>query len=120
MGMVAAPVSLWISAAATPADVDTLDVDVDFHDWEAQGPLDRISDGVREVVSNFRDPGAVFDDDVKRDGDSIVTHLDLDATVQFVAVQALGQSVSQAAGSHCHDAVAARRRMTGNGGHDMA
>src|ERR1700732_1085081 len=97
MGIVAAPVRLGISAAATPADVDTLDVDVDFHDREAQGPLDRISDGIREIVRNLRNPGAVFDDDVQRDGDPILAYLDLDAPVQFVAVQALGQTVPQAA-----------------------
>src|ERR1700716_2740088 len=84
MGMVAAPVRLGISAAATPADVDTLDVDVDFHDRESEGPLDRVTDRVREIVGNLRDPRAVLDDDVKRDGDPILAHLDLDAPMQFV------------------------------------
>jgi hypothetical protein len=53
MGMVAAPVRLGISAAATPADVDPLDVDVDFHNRESEGALHRIPDGVREIVGNL-------------------------------------------------------------------
>src|SRR3979411_896157 len=64
MGMVAAPVRPGMSAAATPADVDTLDVDVDFHDRESEGALDRIADGGREVVGKLREHGAVLLDDV--------------------------------------------------------
>src|SRR6202011_3138980 len=119
MGMVAAPVRLGISAAATPADMDTLDVDVDFHDRESEGALDRIPDGVPEVVGHLRDPRAVLHDDVQRNAEPTLTHLDLDAPMQFVAVQALGQAISQAAGSHGDNAVAARRRMPGNGGDPM-
>src|SRR5881227_1381949 len=73
IGMVAAPVRLGISAAATPADVDPLDVD--FHDRETEGTLDRIADGVREVIRDLRDPGAVLDDDVERNGHPILAHL---------------------------------------------
>src|SRR5439155_15042240 len=107
MGMVAAPVRLGISAAATPADVDPLDVDVDFHDRETEGTLDRIADRVREVVRDLRDPGAVLDDDVERNGHPILAHLDLDAALDFVAMQTLRQSLSQAAVSHGDHAYAA-------------
>src|SRR6202171_1821683 len=46
MGMVAAPVRLWISAAAAPTDVDPLNVDVDFHHREPQGDLDGVDGAV--------------------------------------------------------------------------
>jgi hypothetical protein len=81
MGMVAAPVRLAISAAAAPADVDSLDVDVDFHDRKAKGALYRIPDCVRKVVGHLRDPGTILDDDVKGDGDPILADLNLDAPV---------------------------------------
>src|SRR5205807_3688459 len=97
MGMVAAPVRLGISAAATPADVDPLDVDVDFHDRESEGPLDRIPDRVREVVGHLRDPGAVLDNDIEGDGDPVLAHFHFDAPMQLVAMQPLGQAVAQAA-----------------------
>jgi hypothetical protein len=120
MGMVAAPVRLGISAAAAPADVDSLDVDVDFHDRKAKGSLHRIADRVRKVVGHLRDSGTVLDDDVKGDGDPVLADLDLDTPVQFVAVQPFGQTVSQTAGGHGDNAVTARRRMPSNGGDDMA
>jgi len=94
MGMVAAPVRLGMSAAATPTDVDTLDVDVDFHDREAERPLHRIADRVREIVGDLRDPGAVLDDDVEGDRDPVVADFDLDATMEFVAVQALREAIA--------------------------
>src|SRR2546429_9059986 len=94
MGMVAAPVRLGMSAAAAPADVDTLDVDVDFHDREAEGPLDRIPHRVREIVGDLGHPRAVLDDDVERDGDPILADFHLDAPMQLVAVQPFGQAVA--------------------------
>src|SRR5256885_7818933 len=108
MGMVAVPVRLGISAAATPADVDPLDVDVDFHDRETDGTLDRIADRIREVVRDLRDPCAVLDDDVERDGHPILAHFDLDAPMQFVAMQALRPTVAQATGPHADHAPTAR------------
>src|SRR5438067_12032949 len=77
MGMVAAPVRLGISAAATPADVDPLDVDVDFHDRETEATLDRIADRIREVVRDLRDPCAGLDGDVERDGHPLLADSDL-------------------------------------------
>src|SRR2546422_4570649 len=55
MGMVGAPVRVLVSAAAaaTAADVDALDVDVDLDYGQTQSALDRIADGVREVVGDF-------------------------------------------------------------------
>jgi hypothetical protein len=94
MGMIAAPVRLGMSAAAAPADVDTLDVDVDLDDWKAEGSLDRITDRGREIVGDLRDPGAVLDDDEERDGDPVLADVDLDAPMEFVAVQSLGQAVA--------------------------
>src|SRR5256885_1558385 len=82
MGMVAVPVRLGISAAATPADVDPLDVDVDFHDGETEGTLDRIPNRVREVVGDLRDACAVLDDDVERDRHPVLAHFDLDTTLR--------------------------------------
>src|SRR5712664_1788213 len=72
IGMVAAPVRLWISAAAAPADMDSLDVDVDFHHREAEGALDGVAHRVAEVVCDFRDPRAVLHDHVERDGDPVL------------------------------------------------
>src|SRR6202171_5966041 len=53
IGTVAAPVRLWMSAAAAPADVDALDIDVDFHHRQAEGAAHggapRVHEGKRRV-----------------------------------------------------------------------
>src|SRR5438034_2008909 len=117
MGMVGAPVRVVVSAAA---DVDALDVDVDLDHGQTQGALHRIADGVREVVCDFRDPRAVLDDDIERDGDAVLPDFDLDATMQLVAVQPLGEAVAQPAGGHRDHAIASGGRVAGDGGDDVA
>src|ERR1700716_991631 len=106
IGMVAAPVSFWISAAAAPADVDSLDVDVDFHHREAKGAFHGIAHRIAEVVGDFRDARAVLDDHVERDGDPVLADLDLDAPMDLVAVEPLRQAVPQATSSHGDHAIA--------------
>jgi len=67
-------------------------------------------------VGHLRDAGAVLDDDIQRDGDPILAHLDLDASMEFVTVQPLGQAVAQPAGGHPDYAIAAGGRVAGYGG----
>src|SRR5436309_12566692 len=116
MGMVGAPVRVLVSAAAAAAttDVDALDVDVDLDHGQSQGALDRIPDGIRKDVCDFGHPRPVLDDDIEGDGDSVLPDLDLEAAVQLVAVQALGEPVAQPAGGHPHDAVASGGSVAGN------
>src|SRR5438046_8723668 len=98
MGMVGAPARVAVSAAAAAAYVDALDVDVDLDHGQPERPLDRIPDGVREVVGDFRDPCAVLDDDMERDGDDVLPDLDLEAAVPLVRVETTGKSVAKRAG----------------------
>src|SRR5947209_1195682 len=100
IGTVAAPVRLWISAAAAPADVDPLDVDVDLHHRQAEGAFDGVANRVAEVVRDLRDPSAVLHDHVKGDRDPVLADLDLDAPMDLVAVKPFRQAVPQAASGH--------------------
>src|SRR5882762_9478062 len=120
IGMVAAPVRLWISAAAAPADVDSLDVDVDFHHREPEGAFDGVAHRIAEVVRDLRHPGAVLDDHIEGNGDPVLADLDLDAPVDLVAVKPLRQAVPQPTGGHGDHAIATGRGMTGDGGDHMA
>src|SRR4029077_8511171 len=116
----AAPVRPWMSAAAAPADVDSLDVDVDLHHRETEGAFDRVAHRIAEVVRDLRDARAVLHDHVEGDGDAVLADLDLNAPMDLIAVEPLRQAVAQPAGSHGDHAITAGRGVTGDGGDHMA
>src|SRR5438105_5947499 len=118
MGMDGALVIGDVSAAAT-TDVNALHIHIHLNHRQAEGPLDRIPDRIRKVMSDFGDTGGVLEDDVERDRHPLVAHLDFDPAVKLVAMQPLRQAIAQAAGSHPHHPVAAGGRMPGNGGDDV-
>src|ERR1700737_3113798 len=86
MGMDGARASEDLSAAAT-ADVNALHIHVDLNHRQTERALDGIPDRIRKVVRDFGDPGPVLDDDVQRDRDPVLAHLDIDAAVQLVALK---------------------------------
>src|ERR1035437_3146253 len=113
--------ALAASALSAPVialfQVDPLDVDVDGDDVQAEGLLDLVLDRAHQVVGDLADAGPVLGDDVEVDDEAALPHFDLDAAVDGLAIEPLGDPVAEATSRHADDAVALPGRVTDDRGH---
>src|SRR5580704_13747341 len=77
--------------------VDALDVHVHRDHGQPEGLLDGVAHGTHKVVSHLADTGPGLDDHVELDHQPVGGHLDLDASVDVLPVEPLGDAVTKAA-----------------------
>src|SRR3979411_3335568 len=99
--------------------MDALDVDV----VRVGLPRPRLpplaANSVLEAVGDLGDADAVLHDHVEVDVDAVVLDPNLDASVQVLALEALGDAVTEAPRGHSDDAVAAVGGVAGDRGDDL-
>src|SRR5450759_176819 len=110
----------WPAVTGHPGSVplfaNALDVHVDLRHGYVDRPLHFELHRLLEVVRDLRYADAVLDDDEDLDAEPIF-HLDhLDAAIDVPSVQQLGHAVPQPTRGHSGNAVAAQRRVGGDGG----
>jgi hypothetical protein len=87
---------------------------VDFAHRDTEKTLDLETDGALKVVCHLGDASPVLHDHVEVDDETAVLLADLDAAMQVLAPQKLGDAIPEAAGGHAHDAVVGDCRVAGN------
>ena len=104
------------ASAAGPSPADSRR-EVDLEHVKPEMVLQAVGDRAHEVVGDLADAGPVLGDDVQLDHQTTVPDLDLDAAVDGLTIEPLGDPIAQAPGGHAHDAVALVGRMADDRGH---